>query len=36
MIGGMHASFAVASALILAALAIFALGRALSKAGERA
>jgi len=31
MIGGMHASFAVASALILAALAIFALGRALAK-----
>ncbi|WP_426055213.1 MFS transporter [Janthinobacterium sp. PSPC2-1] len=36
MIGGLHATFAVASALILAALAIFALGRALSKAGERA
>ena len=31
MIGGMHATFAVASALILAALAIFAHGRALSK-----
>ncbi|PVX37069.1 MFS transporter [Janthinobacterium sp. 78] len=31
MIGGMHATFAVASALILAALAIFALGCALAK-----
>ncbi|PMQ06518.1 hypothetical protein JaAD80_28250 [Janthinobacterium sp. AD80] len=31
MIRGMHATFAVASALILAALAIFALGRALAK-----
>lgn len=36
MIVGMHATFGVASALILAALAIFVLGRAMNKAGKPA
>ncbi|PIF12689.1 MFS transporter [Janthinobacterium sp. 13] len=35
-IGGMHAAFGVASALILAALVIFVLGRTLSKTGDPA
>ncbi|MCM2564195.1 MFS transporter [Janthinobacterium kumbetense] len=34
MVGGMHATFGVASALILAALVIFVLGRTLSKTGD--